>query len=79
MGGFGKLDLSFDLHLSGVISGPDVKRNYCSLSVQEPLRVEEDLEEEVGRSGGWVTLSVLGLSQGGRCQLGEGRFERAPC
>ena len=45
-----------------------MKRNYCSLSVQEPLRVEEDLEEEVGWSGSWVTLSVLVLSQGGWCQ-----------
>lgn len=56
------------LHLSEVISDPDVKRKHCRLSVQEPLRVGEDLEEGVGYRGSWLTLSMLGSPSSGGCQ-----------
>ena len=59
-----------------MISDPYVKRKHCRLSVWEPLRVGEDMEEGVGWRGSWVTLSVLGLGQFWRVsELGEGRLE----
>lgn len=53
------------MHLTEVISDSDVRRKHCSLSVQELPRVEKGLEEGGRRSGSWVTLCVLGPSQGG--------------
>lgn len=73
MGGFEQSDPSFGLHLSEVISDPDVKRKLCRLSVQEPLRVGEDLEEGVGCRGSWLTLSMLGLPSSGGCQSWGGQ------
>lgn len=79
MGGFEQSDPNFGLHLSEVISDPDVKRKHCCLSVQEPLRVGEDLEEGVGWKGSCVTLSVQGLGQfWGVSELGEDRLEKSP-
>ena len=58
-----------------MISDPYVKRKHC-LSVREPLRVGEDMEEGVEWRGSWATLSVLGLGQFWRVlELGEGRLE----